>query len=352
MSRFWAKPVCLATLLGFAFAGSANAQNFFDFEDPPYPGDVDGEVVTGVDGWYNPVAGSAEGLVFEYTGNTYAVTPNPNPIAGSQMLVTRKTSLNCARAQRDVPWGDGVSGTHRFCVDFNFSFVVDADSDPLGPAINFGSVSVQPYAAPSPTSGIIILFFTDDVIAIPMTVDVGVIGFLADGTQSGFVTYFPLSPFADIPQNEWRRLCVDINLDTNMICRMGIEDLTGATPSGVFYSDPVDPLSEFFLGGGSSGAGAAPGAAGPITGIRLFGGGSTCTVATASGNAMSYDNLGVACAGDIDADGDCDLGDLALLLSDFGDVDTGSPADLNCNADVTIDDLALLLSEFGTVCGS
>jgi len=57
------------------------------------------------------------------------------------------------------------------------------------------------------------------------------------------------------------------------------------------------------------------------------------------------------CAGDIDADGDTDLSDLALLLSAYGTT-TGDPgylaaADFDADGDVDLGDLAWLLADYG-----
>ncbi len=59
------------------------------------------------------------------------------------------------------------------------------------------------------------------------------------------------------------------------------------------------------------------------------------------------------CPGDLDQDGDVDIGDLTQLLSHFGMVAGATPADgdLDGDTDVDITDLAALLSNFGVSCG-
>lgn len=59
------------------------------------------------------------------------------------------------------------------------------------------------------------------------------------------------------------------------------------------------------------------------------------------------------CPGDVDADGDVDLGDLATLLSQFGQTGTAtwSDGDGDGDRDVDLGDLAVLLAEFGAICG-
>ena len=53
--------------------------------------------------------------------------------------------------------------------------------------------------------------------------------------------------------------------------------------------------------------------------------------------------------GDLDHDGDVDLSDLAILLSDFGCISTTPPCvgDINGDAGTDLNDLAILLANFG-----
>jgi len=59
------------------------------------------------------------------------------------------------------------------------------------------------------------------------------------------------------------------------------------------------------------------------------------------------------CFGDIDIDGDVDLDDLAVLLTNYGTPSgaTFEDGDLDGDGDVDLADLAALLSAYGTVCG-
>jgi len=57
------------------------------------------------------------------------------------------------------------------------------------------------------------------------------------------------------------------------------------------------------------------------------------------------------CPGDLDGDGDVDLGDLALVLQNFLGNGTPSPGgDLDGDGDTDLSDLALLLQNFGLTC--
>ena len=59
-----------------------------------------------------------------------------------------------------------------------------------------------------------------------------------------------------------------------------------------------------------------------------------------------------ASAGDLDADGDIDLSDLAQLLSNYGATGGASheDGDVDFDGDVDLSDLAALLSVYGTTC--
>jgi hypothetical protein len=63
------------------------------------------------------------------------------------------------------------------------------------------------------------------------------------------------------------------------------------------------------------------------------------------------DECETVCVGDINDDGVVDLGDLAILLSNFGVPGGGYPeGDLNNDGTIDLSDLALILARFGTSC--
>lgn len=56
------------------------------------------------------------------------------------------------------------------------------------------------------------------------------------------------------------------------------------------------------------------------------------------------------CLGDIDNDGDVDLGDLGLFLANYGCTSGCGPSDLDGDGDVDLADLGLLLGVYGSTC--
>jgi hypothetical protein len=61
---------------------------------------------------------------------------------------------------------------------------------------------------------------------------------------------------------------------------------------------------------------------------------------------------GVVCPGDVDSDFDVDLGDLSVLLLNFGRSGDATQADGDLDGDMDVDltDLSLLISNFGVIC--
>ena len=76
-----------------------------------------------------------------------------------------------------------------------------------------------------------------------------------------------------------------------------------------------------------------------------------------SGTEGGFDDLTVAtaggtCPGDLDGDGDVDISDLAILLSNYVTASgaTYEQGDLDSDGDVDINDLTAMLSYYGTDC--
>lgn len=89
---------------------------------------------------------------------------------------------------------------------------------------------------------------------------------------------------------------------------------------------------------------------------------STVSLLPAAGGAVSSSTLtrfaitgvpggcGAGCPGDADCDGDADIADLAVLLSQFGTSGTALEGDFDDDGEVDLRDLSLLLAQFGMSC--
>jgi hypothetical protein len=252
----------------------ARADYTTGFEPPLYTGSPAGTVLSGQDGWYNPVAGSADYNVYTYAGNTYGVVSNP--YGGDQFVGGRHEGLAAfARAQRDHDW----TTRDVWYVEYD----VNAQYTGTLPAVdNLGSFSLQPSASAT-------YFQSLYVWADPTT---------AVAWNSGYLTaenpvappVFPGAAWQNLAVNHWYREGTLFRLSDKLILEVSIMDLTTGVTTvvsnpGWHLINPDYPLPtafRFFTGGG---AGADP-----------------------AGNFVAWDNLKIA----------PEPGSLALIMVGLG----------------------------------
>lgn len=111
---------------------------------------------------------------------------------------------------------------------------------------------------------------------------------------------------------------------TNNSATASMEGLTGSSPYADFTATPATPYYYWVK---------AANACGP-SGFSASDAGVRC----------------IACPADLDASGSIDLGDLALLLSNFGSSGPGIAGDLDGSGAVDLTDLSQLLSQYGSAC--
>jgi len=235
--------------------GVASADFISGFEPPLYTGSPEGTLLTGQDGWYNPVEGSADYLVFTYAGNAYGFPDNPG--GGDEQFTARMSDGGTAygRAQRDVD----------FSVRDEWTIVFDVAAKYLGtpPAGDYlGSFSLQPSTTNTyfqtlniwhdlNNPGLWYSNYISEEFAVP-------------GTSPG-PAWQNLSP------DHWYRQWTKFRLSDRLILEVGITDLhTGQTTT---VSDPGWHMVP--MGGGLP------------TGVRFFTGG------TVAGNTQAWDNLSI-----------------------------------------------------------
>ena len=230
-------------------AGSALA---IDFENPPYNGSAGGTLLTGQDGWYNPVAGSSDWNVFTYAGNSMGVVANPAG-GGSQFAGGVSAGGTAfARTQRAENWG--ASPAFVVSYDVNHQFLGQ-----LPTAQNLGSWSLQPSTTNRTGQD---LHVWDDVnTAAAWSLQFN----LFDSTGLATPNLSPGAAWTGLQLNHWYRVEHTISFATNQWTQTKLTDLHTNTvntfvPTGWYMSGGTTPTlpmptdHRFFAGGAAGNA--------------------------------------------------------------------------------------------------
>lgn len=334
------------------------AQFSFDFE--AYNADAAGIVLSGQDGWFNPVpASSDEFRAYTYAGNDLGI--GANPFGGSKMIAGVKLNPGFfVRAQRNVDFAGGPD-VAVIAFDQYISYAFDDRNNNQ----NIGSVSGQPANQKQ--------FIILTTWVTPRSIDGAGDGRPEDGWEAAFSLFDPdgiasvwsylgtdldgdgdidESPFSGLAINKWYRRYAVIDFVNNRVIKHGIMD----RDTGEMFSHNIGVGPEWdnlhgqfvYVSGGINSAQPRPSA------IRFFTGGGT---GADNGNLTAYDNLMMYAhvSGDVNMDGCVDDADLLNVLFGFGE-GTGDgrttfhPADLNGDGNVDDADLLLVLFGFGNGC--
>jgi hypothetical protein len=259
------------------FAGAATGQGYStDFE--ALTASAAGTIITGQDGFYVPVAGSLDGNVVTYTGNTLGVPANANGGANFYAGVSQLTNIY-ARAQRAVT----LPANGRVYVEFDVLCNYMSTGTPPN---NIGSFSFQPSGGTTYLN--LLSRWPTGATAPPPTWNADVIvGSATPGTT--VTTVLPDPAFQGLATNVWHRWGCTIDLAT--ATHVDFRITNGVTNVTTIYV-PATPLP-------------LPTVAtvtGPITDFRLFTGGSNNLFAIDNliiGQGAYFTEFGTGCAGSL-----------------------------------------------------
>lgn len=223
------------------------------FEAPTYTGSPGGTLLTGQDQWFNPVAGSADYLVFTYADNAYGFAPNP---AGGDQFTAGRSNGGTAygRAERPVDF----SGMDVWTIE------VDLAAQWLGGPVSashyLGGFSLQPLAT---NTHLQTLNIWQD-LANP---GLWMANYITQEHHAPGIS--PGPAWTDLQPNHWYRQSTTFRFSDRLILSVSITDLTTGVTTTV-----DDPGWHLIPGNGML-----------PTGVRFFTGG------TVAGNTMAWDNL-------------------------------------------------------------
>jgi MYXO-CTERM domain-containing protein len=257
-----------------SLAGTASADFSTGFEAPAYSGSAAGTALTsgfgggGQNGWYNPVAGSADFNVYSYAGNTIGFPANPG--GGGQFIgVTGSAATPIGRAQHSVDFSAGGTWTAQWDCIGGYRGTSGTATD------NLGSFSLQPSTTANYFQQIM-QWGTNNTNPVQYSINYGSWG-AAGGTSANIVFQSPGAAWANIPVNHWIHQSTTWSFATNQILSVSIQDITAGGP---LTTVDVSGNGWFLTGGQNNGLGLpAP------TDIRCFTGNTD--------NATGWDNVSV-----------------------------------------------------------
>ncbi len=248
------KQLLIFTAFSSAIVGGTHAAAT-SFEAPTFAGSTTGTVLTGQDGWYNPVGGSRDGSVFTYAGNTLGFVQNPE--GGQQFAVTANNpaSTNFGRAQHDFDF----ASSDQYTVSFDYAVLRNGAL----PAVNnVGSFSLQS----STTARFAQSLMTWDDLATGAAYDMSYVWFSSANVQNPGNT-LPGPEWDALPLNTWFRHSITFDLATNQLLNISIQNLqtggvvTSVSPADAYLWGGSDPAvfntrtrptaARFFSGGGA-----------------------------------------------------------------------------------------------------
>jgi len=237
--------------LSLALVAGASADVTTGFEAPDYATGV----LTGQNGWYIPVSGSADFNVAMYGGDAFGFSVNPT---GGEQFIIGQFGATHARAQLDLDYSAGSVWE----LGYDHNVIYDGSAAATN---NIGSISLQPSATAA--SFIPISQFTDSA---GTAWNANVIAYDAAGAQ---VTYNVGASWMNLAYNTWYRQTWTIDFSTNEVLAATITNLSSGSSDSVTFSG-------VYLQGGSAGGFDLP------TAFRFFSSGNAA-------NITGWDNMSI-----------------------------------------------------------
>ncbi len=252
--RSSAPMLCLLSLVG-SVAAQGYTTNFETFVATPA-----GTPCAGQDGFYVPaVAGSIDGAIYTYAGNTIGVTPNA--VGGANFYAGVSAGGTAfARAQRAITF---PAGRIHIAFDVQCNFL-----GAVVPVNNIGSFSFQPSTASTYVN--LLAAWPVGVVFPPTTWNANVVAGTATPPTTA-TTVLPDPAFQGLALGVWHRWGVTVDLAAGVHVDFRITN--GVTGITTVYTPAVPLLLPSVL------------VPGPPTDFRLFAGGTT------AGNLFAVDNL-------------------------------------------------------------
>ncbi len=252
---------CLApAVFALALAPSLTAQYVSDCES--LTASAAGTLLTGQDGYFNPVAGSNDWRAYTYAGNPLGIPQNPN--GGSQFIAgTSLGGTGLARAQRNITFGTTTAWSYSW--DFCGAFV-----GTLPTAEYLGSFSEQP-STTNRNFNLLLSWGSNTTSGVAFNIATQV--YNAAGTAQA-IAAVPHPAFQNLQPLNWYRIEAVFDFASNTVTYLALTNLTTNA------RDVHWPTGWYLLGG------AAPTQALP-TAFRFFAGGGN----TGGGNTFAADNI-------------------------------------------------------------
>ncbi|GEM_PF-2173515 len=262
---------------------AARAQFAAKAEPPIYTVSAAGTILTGQDGWTNPISGSGDFGAYTYTGSPFGLPVSPFTNAnGAFFGGISTTSFPFVRAQHSI---DLITGTQwTLSYDMAVKFLGSTTLPPTAASVSLQPDTTATFSALSLWNGTV----------NSSKYSAAFRGFSAANQP---VILKPNGIFSNLNANQWYRVYITFDFAKNIVLSVGLLDFTTNTLDLRYPG--------LYLKGGITGGNVLPDA------LRLFVGGNE--TGGGAGNAAAWDNIDLRRAKEtvITVSGQATIGDLS-----------------------------------------